>query len=198
MVPLPCCRGKNPVEHSSAYPACVREEQCGSCSSLQPGNALAKRSTVFTGVEYRVEVARQRFATRIDQCHPVAQTAAKGERCKLAEPNCMGRPRDEPSLRNSMRVSMRGSFQRRRSCVSGRSCTASLCRDGRGAAVAAGLLAQHEGASSRHDSRHDASRGRYFLLNRSCCPRSHTEGDGDEDHPAGMCGCVLAPRRRSE
>jgi hypothetical protein len=40
--------------------ACAKSS-AGLVLRLQPGNALNEEKTVFTGVEYRVEVARERF-----------------------------------------------------------------------------------------------------------------------------------------
>jgi hypothetical protein len=54
------------AEKSQASILLLSQHACAKSSAglvlrLQPGNALHKEKTVFTGVEYRVEVARERF-----------------------------------------------------------------------------------------------------------------------------------------
>jgi hypothetical protein len=54
------------AEKSQASLLLLTQHACAKSSAglvlrLQPGNALHEEKTVFTGVEYRVEVARERF-----------------------------------------------------------------------------------------------------------------------------------------
>jgi CMP-N-acetylneuraminic acid synthetase len=56
------------AEKSQASILLLTQHACAKSSAglvlrLQPGNPLREEKTVFTGVEYRVEVARERFQT---------------------------------------------------------------------------------------------------------------------------------------
>ena len=80
---------------------------------------------MFTGVEHRVEVARERFKPTSTNVIPLRKPPQRASGCQLAEPNCMGRPPMTTACRTICLSLCEGVSGAGAACVCGQSCAAS-------------------------------------------------------------------------